>query len=173
MVKIIRHLIMNNCILFNWILSLRIHYYHFLSWIECIAFTYCLYYPSAEYQYNTTFSDRMTPRRQPGHDPTRPVIIVFLSDVMHEQKLSCHPFACVAWYLGFLVHLIGFIVYWLATQCSVYRSINVFIFHDDIIKWKHFLRYWPFVRGIHRSPVNSPHKGQWRGAVMFCWSVPE
>ena len=26
---------------------------------------------------------------------------------------------------------------------------------------------WPFVRGIHRSPVNSPHKGQWRGALMF------
>ena len=32
--------------------------------------------------------------------------------------------------------------------------------HDDVIKWKHFPRYWPFVRGIHRSPVNSPHKGQ-------------
>ena len=32
--------------------------------------------------------------------------------------------------------------------------------HDDVIKWKHFLRYWPFVRGIHRSPVNSSHKGQ-------------
>ena len=28
-------------------------------------------------------------------------------------------------------------------------------------------RYWPFVWGIHRSPVNSPHKGQWRGALMF------
>ena len=39
--------------------------------------------------------------------------------------------------------------------------------HDDVIKWKHFPRYWPFVRGIHRSPVNSPHKGQWRGALMF------
>ena len=39
--------------------------------------------------------------------------------------------------------------------------------YDDIIKWKHFPRYWPFVRGIHRSPVNSPHKGQWRGALMF------
>ena len=38
---------------------------------------------------------------------------------------------------------------------------------DDVIKWKHFPRYWPFVRGIHRSPVNSPHKGQWRGALMF------
>ena len=39
--------------------------------------------------------------------------------------------------------------------------------HDDVIKWKHFPRYWPFVRGIHRSPMNSPHKGQWRGALMF------
>ena len=39
--------------------------------------------------------------------------------------------------------------------------------HDDVTKWKHFPRYWPFVRGIHRSPVNSPHKGQWRGALMF------
>ena len=39
--------------------------------------------------------------------------------------------------------------------------------YDDVIKWKHFPRYWPSVRGINRSPVNSPHKGQWRGALMF------
>ena len=39
--------------------------------------------------------------------------------------------------------------------------------NDDVIKCN-FLRYWPFVRGIHRWPVNSPHKGQWRGALMFC-----
>ena len=39
--------------------------------------------------------------------------------------------------------------------------------HGDVIKWKHFLRYWPFTPGIHRSPVTSPHKGQWRGALMF------
>ena len=39
--------------------------------------------------------------------------------------------------------------------------------HDDVIKWKYFPRYWPFVRGIHRWPVNSLHKGQWRGALMF------
>ena len=38
---------------------------------------------------------------------------------------------------------------------------------DDVIKWKHFPRYWPFVWGIHRSPVNSPHKGQWHGALIF------
>ena len=23
--------------------------------------------------------------------------------------------------------------------------------HNDVIKWKHVLHYWPFVRGIHRS----------------------
>ena len=45
------------------------------------------------------------------------------------------------------------------------------------MKWKKISRCWPFVREIHRSPVNSPHKGQWRGALMFslicvwinCW----
>ena len=39
--------------------------------------------------------------------------------------------------------------------------------HDYIMEWKHFPRYWPFVRGIHRSPVNSPHKCQWREASMY------
>ena len=44
---------------------------------------------------------------------------------------------------------------------------SIFVIHDDVIEWKHFPRYWPFVRGIHRPPVNSPHKGQWRGDLMF------
>ena len=44
--------------------------------------------------------------------------------------------------------------------------------HDDVIKWKHFPRYWPFVWGIHRSSVNSLHKGQWRGALMFSLTCP-
>ena len=49
--------------------------------------------------------------------------------------------------------------------------------HDDVIKWKHFPRYWPFVRGIHQSPLNSPHKGQWRRALIFylicAWTTVE
>ena len=52
---------------------------------------------------------------------------------------------------------------------EMYHSDWLYLSHDDVIKWKHFPRYWPFVRGIHRSPVNSPHKGQWRGALMFTW----
>ena len=56
--------------------------------------------------------------------------------------------------------------------CPVYTTaIEIkspqFLLHDDIFKWKHFPRYWSFVRGIHRSPVNSPHIGQWPGALMF------
>ena len=42
-------------------------------------------------------------------------------------------------------------------------SLMLRLLHDDVIKWKHFPRYWPFVW----SPVNSTHKGQWRGALMF------
>ena len=41
---------------------------------------------------------------------------------------------------------------------NAYHSCLIFL-HGDVIKWKHFPRYWDYVRGIHRSPVNSPHKG--------------
>ena len=60
---------------------------------------------------------------------------------------------------------------WITTTAIVW-ILFIFDFplhspYDDVIKWKHFLRYWPFVRGSHRSPVNSPHKGQWHGVLMF------
>ena len=47
------------------------------------------------------------------------------------------------------------------------RHYTILITHDDVIKWKPFPYYWPFVRGVHRAPPNSRHKGQWRGALMF------
>ena len=50
-------------------------------------------------------------------------------------------------------------------------------YHDDVIKWKQFPRYCPFVQGIHRSPVDSPHKGivTWTFDVLLsvrtnCWT---
>ena len=58
----------------------------------------------------------------------------------------------------------------LSSSAANYAKNKEFVklrIHDDVIKWKHFPRYWPFVRGIHRSTVNSPHKDQWRGALMF------
>ena len=50
--------------------------------------------------------------------------------------------------------------------CSSTLDIWEKISHDDLIKWKHVPRYWPFVRRIHQSPMNSPHKGQWHRALM-------
>ena len=67
---------------------------------------------------------------------------------------------------------------------SLYNPINIFatptslpqyFCHSHITsepKWKHFPRYWPFEWGIHWSPVNSPHKGQWCGALMFSLIFP-
>ena len=46
-------------------------------------------------------------------------------------------------------------------------SFRLSCVHDDVIKWKHFPRYWPFVRGIHRWPMNFTQKSKWRGALMF------
>ena len=49
--------------------------------------------------------------------------------------------------------------------------------HDDVIKWKHFPRYWPFVREIHRSPVNlrwiSHTKASDAELWCFIWSASE
>ena len=42
--------------------------------------------------------------------------------------------------------------------CNLFTYLKVFYTDDDVIKWKDFPCYWPFVWGIHRS-VNSPHTG--------------
>ena len=52
----------------------------------------------------------------------------------------------------------------LAVVCTM-QSIHLSS-HDYVIKWKHFTRYRSYVRGNHRSPVNSQHKGQWCGALI-------
>ena len=56
----------------------------------------------------------------------------------------------------------------------VYSGINcefiwssLYFSHDDVIKWKHFPCYWSFVRGIYRLPMDSSHKSEWLGALMF------
>ena len=41
------------------------------------------------------------------------------------------------------------------------------IYTVSLLWWHHQMRYWPFVQGIHRWPVNSPHKSQWCRTLMF------
>ena len=43
------------------------------------------------------------------------------------------------------------------------------IYHDDVIQWNHFPRYWPFVRGIHRLPVNYLTKTSDAELWCFLW----
>ena len=54
-------------------------------------------------------------------------------------------------------------------QPVLWSLMRIPLWHDEVVKWEHFPRYWPFVGGIHRgrSPVNSPHKGQRSGTLMF------
>ena len=58
-------------------------------------------------------------------------------------------------------------IFWIVIFRLVTNFSRNFARRRDVIKWKHFPRYWPFVRGIHRPPMNSLHKGQWRGGLMF------
>ena len=86
-----------------------------------------------------------------------------LPSLVHERSnITCNTRAILT------------IALWLKSESMVAECNNAYschypdkIPHNDVIKWKHFPRYWPFVRGIHRSPVNSQHKGQWRRAFMF------
>ena len=57
--------------------------------------------------------------------------------------------------------------------CSIISKVNEIrrilygSCHDDVSKWKHFLHCWPFVRGIHWSLVDSPHKACNAGLWFF------
>ena len=45
--------------------------------------------------------------------------------------------------------------------------------HDDVIKWKHFPHYLPFVQGIHRSRIIPRTKASDAELWSFLWSAPE
>ena len=54
--------------------------------------------------------------------------------------------------------------------CKVCRTVSVRCHFTGTWrrhKMETFPRYWSLVRGIHRLPLDSPHKSQWRWASMF------
>ena len=50
--------------------------------------------------------------------------------------------------------------------CNFFRSVTWWRHQMETCSF-HVTCNCPVVRGNHRSPVNSPHKGQWRGALML------
>ena len=57
------------------------------------------------------------------------------------------------------------------TKDSETRKIINCVQHDDVIQWKNFPRYWPFVRGMQWLPMDSRHKAQWRGALISSFDL--
>ena len=60
------------------------------------------------------------------------------------------------------------------SECFFYRAAQAPLCGENTWHawWRHQMKTFsallpPFVQRIHRSPVNSPHKGQWHGALMF------
>ena len=86
-----------------------------------------------------------------------------------EAKTKRNIQAPYYWYFSRWTHdwMVGYPRKWVMRKAIPCHEGLMHCTHDDVIKWKHFPRNWPFVRGIHRSPVNSPRKGQWRRALMF------
>ena len=92
---------------------------------------------------------------------------MYLSEI-HDQSLWLNRVRCICC-ICYSLLLLPLPKKWHTKFHPHFRKTGISrkFYHDDVIKWKHFPPNWPFVRGIHRSPVNSPHKGQWRGALMF------
>ena len=94
-------------------------------------------------------------------------------DVMHEWRLveccltvKCSKREIVKFALSSLSLNIRIVINVWDESCTLTSMTANSVWHDDVIKWKHFRRYRPFERRIHRSPMNSPYKGQWRGALV-------
>ena len=59
------------------------------------------------------------------------------------------------------------------TQQGLESFHKLAFWHDDVIKWKHFPRNWPFVRGIHRSRWIPHTKASDAEHWCFLWSAAE
>ena len=60
---------------------------------------------------------------------------------------------------------------------SIYEHIFYFLlspnFHDDAIKWRHFPRYWPFVRETTGHQCIPLTKASHTDLLNFLWSAPQ
>ena len=86
--------------------------------------------------------------------------------ISHHVKVPQHVFS--QWWFSWTTWMNNYII----QSCTCNQtytcpgSMLVQLISWNVFKWKHFPRYWSFVRGIRRSPVNSRHKCQWR-VLMF------
>ena len=114
--------------------------------------------PSMSWCYHSYKSSKLSKKRTSNPKPIR----------SQNAALSC------SYYSHALLSYGAYVTVILQMAYRVSHKICTRFYHDDVIKWKYFARYWPFVRGIHRSPVNSPHtKASDAELWCFLWSAPE
>ena len=84
--------------------------------------------------------------------------------VVDKMLIGCDIWPCVYWFLLYLK-----VAWYLLWSGQEYRIMSPYHKHDDVIKWKHFLCYWPFVRGI-RWPRWIP-RTKARDAELWCFFI--
>ena len=70
----------------------------------------------------------------------------------------------------FMLLFVGFF-YFMLIHRSELNHLDLCNTYDDVIKWKHFPRNWPFVRGIHRSRWILHTKASYAELWYFLWSA--
>ena len=97
----------------------------------------------------------------------------------HLIKMDCMPYSW-ACYNSFLLPVIIFTscmgtdeMSYCIVCCTVQPIYPYEIYHDDVMPWRCFPHYRHFMRGIHWSMVDSPHKGpvMWKFDVSFVVSL--
>ena len=90
------------------------------------------------------------------------LVVSFMSTIISEWDYH----VCI--FVHYEDRILNFplMIYWYLPRSPWLHTV-----HKSMSWWRYqmetFPRYWPFVCGIHRWPVNSPHKGEWRGALVF------
>ena len=104
------------------------------------------------------------------------VLVEGPGELISQAYLNPNSFFLKMWHITYYVHSNAVHAFFC---CGLIREVYNFsysswlnVWHRGAKTWwrhqmKTFPRYWPPVRGILRSPGNSPHKGQWLGALML------
>ena len=103
-----------------------------------------------------------------ARSPIIPIYLDFLADQSRAQHVKFSPLANLSQFVEFSQsnRWLNSLAWEISIKFKVmFKLILVTWWHHQMETFSALLAI--FVWGIHRSPVNSPHKCQWRRALMF------
>ena len=84
-----------------------------------------------------------------------------------EVSFYCH----IYYNIGIAAMIYASVYEWMKILSKKIRKHENLFGLDDVIKWKHFPRYWPFVRAIHRTRWIPNTKASDAELWCFLWSA--